>query len=634
MLRIAGAVLLTAGAALAAVTLPAEIRGVFAKAQCQGCHNDNGVASSTRLKFPADEAGETSFIRSLEPLIVRAQPSESRLIQMPTARLAHPGGERIKRGSADETAVLAWIARLPSLSAAAAETPRARQSVLRRLTHGQYNQTVAELLGDQTQPARQFPSEDFVQGFTNSAEGQSISPLLAEAYAQGAARLARNAARSGRLRELAACQTTDAVCAGRFVRSFGKAVFRRPLAGEEAARFLKLHAGEAKRTGDFWAGLQLVVEAMLQSPDFLFRSEPGSYGAASRLSYLLWNTLPDRELTRLADAGLLRDTRQIEAASKRMLADPRSRGALDEFAGQWLRFDRVRNAIRERRLFPEFGAELAAAMTEETSRLFQHLVWTNRDFRDFFRADYTFVNASLAQLYGLAAPEREFSLIKLPTGSRRAGVMGHSSFLTMTSKPEETSPTERGLFIREHFLCQMVPPPPPGVDTTLPAIMDDRPMNNRQRLSIHLSNPSCAACHRLVDPIGFGFEQFDAIGRFRENQVALVFPRVEKNKKNVRREGVSVEIPVDTAAQIVGLPDSSFHNAAEAGRILAESPVCQRCVVKQYFRYAMNRQETAADQPAIDAIFDRFRGSGFRFQELILGVVTSDRFLEEFAYAK
>ena len=414
----------------------------------------------------------------------------------------------------------------------------------------------------------------------------------------------------------------DAACVARFVRSFGKAAFRRPLSGEEVARFTKL------------ADPQLIAEAMLQSPDFLFRSEPGAYGAASRLSYLLWNTLPDRELTRLAEVGALRGAPRIEAAARRLLADPRARLALDEFTGQWLRFDRVRNAIRERRLFPEFGAELAAAMTGETTRLFQHLVWNNRDFREFFRADYTFVNSSLAQLYGLAAPEREFSLVKFPGGTRRAGVLGHAGFLTMTSKPEETSPTERGLFVREHFLCQIVPPPPPGVNTTLPALMEERPMSNRERLGIHLSNPGCAACHRLVDPIGFGLEQFDAIGRFREKQVALVFPRVEKNKKNTRREGVQVQIPVDTTANIVGLANSDFNNAAEAGRILADSAVCQRCVVKQYFRYAMNRPESAADQPAIDAIFDRFRRSGFQFQELILGVVTSDRFLEEFVHAK
>jgi hypothetical protein len=179
-----------------------------------------------------------------------------------------------------------------------------------------------------------------------------------------------------------------------------------------------------------------------------------------------------------------------------------------------------------------------------------------------------------------------------------------------------------------------VPPPPAGVDTTLPAIMEDRPMSNRERLAIHLSNQSCAGCHRLTDSIGFGLEQFDAIGRFREQQVTLVFPRVDLKNQNVRREGSLVQIPVDTSAAIIGIPNSDFNNPAQAGRLLAESPICHRCIVKQYFRYAMNRAETPADQPALDAILERFRRGGFRFRELILATVASPPFLEEFTHAR
>lgn len=607
---------------MSAATLPPDVRAVFSKAQCAACHNDNGVASATRLRFPADEAGEPGFLRTLEPLVTRARPSESRLIQMATNRTPHPGGERVKPGSPEESTLLSWIANLPAATQETAGGVRKRRTLLRRLTHSQYDQTVAALLGDQTRPARNFPAEDFVSGFTNTAEAQSISPLQAEAYARAAAKLALNARRSGKL--AAVCAQPDPAC---FVNTFGRRAFRRPLTAAETARFVKLMRVER----EYLAGAQLVVEAMLQSPDFLYRAEPASHGGASRLAYLLWNTMPDAELDRAADTGRLATAAQVEASAKRLLADERARASLDEFAAQWLRFDRVRNAIRERKLFPEFGTELASAMIDETSRLFQHLVWNNADFRELFRAEYSFVNSSLAALYGLPAPEREFSQVSFPAGTRRAGILGHASFLTMTSKPEETSPTERGLFIREHFLCQLVPPPPPGVDPTLPTIMEDRPMSNRERLGVHLSAPSCAGCHRLVDSIGFGLENFDAIGRFREKQVALVFPRIDTSKnRNVRREGVPVEIAVDTSASLVGLPNSNFTNAAEAGRILADSPICQRCVVKQYFRYAMNRPEMPADQPAIDAIFDRFRRSGFRFQELILGVVTSEPFLEEF----
>ena len=164
-------------------------------------------------------------------------------------------------------------------------------------------------------------------------------------------------------------------------------------------------------------------------------------------------------------------------------------------------------------------------------------------------------------------------------------MLGHASFLTLTSKPSETAPTERGLFVREHFLCQIVPPPPPGVSTTLPTISEEKPMTNRERLGVHLSNASCVSCHRLVDPIGFGFEQFDAIGRYREKQIALIFPPVDATaKKNVRRDGVTVELPVDTKATILGVPNSDFSSPAEAGRILAATPACQRCIVKQFFR--------------------------------------------------
>jgi hypothetical protein len=311
------------------------------------------------------------------------------------------------------------------------------------------------------------------------------------------------------------------------------------------------------------------------------------------------------------------------------MADGRARLAMNQFLAEWLRFDRVKGALRERKLYPEFGAELIGAMLEETSRLFGHLVWEDKSFLEFFTAEYSFLSYSLANLYEVPAPASEFGMVRFPAGGKRAGVLGHASFLTVTSKPAETAPTERGLFVREHFLCQMVPPPPPGVSTTLPVISDEKPITNRERLAGHLSSPTCASCHRLVDPIGFGFEQFDAIGRYREKQIALVYPPVDTTKKNVRRDGVPVAIPVDTRATMLGLPNSDFSNPAEAGRILAATPACQRCVVKQFFRYATGRAETEADRPHLDEAYDRFVKSGFRFRELMLAVVTSRPFLEE-----
>ena len=376
-----GPVLLTLCVSVSAATLPPEIREVFSKAQCQGCHNDNGVASSTRLKFPAEEADEPAFIRSLESLINRAQPAQSRLIQMPTARLAHPGGERIKRGGADGRRCSGGS---PSFRGFGNRNRRAALANSASPPHAQpVQQTIADLWrSDAT--ARQFRRKTWFRLY--QLRRRVVTALVGRTLNGRAP--ARNTAR-----EAAGLQ--DASLCLVFVRTFGKS-FRRPLTDVEVARFTKL--------GD----PQLVVEAMLQSPDFLFRSEPGAYGAASRLSYLIWNTLPDRELTRLADAGLLRADRQIEASARRMLTDPRARLALDEFAGQWLRFDRVRNAIRERRLFPEFGTELAAAMTEETSRLLASRLEPIRTSASSSERPTTpSSSSSLAQLWPLAPPERD-----------------------------------------------------------------------------------------------------------------------------------------------------------------------------------------------------------------------------------
>ena len=500
--------------------------------------------------------------------------------------------------------------------------------MLRRLTNSQYNNTVADLLGDTTRPANRFPAEDVINGFTNQSDGQSISPLLAEDYNRAASRLAVNARRSGALAALIPCKAFSHSCATEFIKSFGLKAFRRPPTPEEVSRLTKLVEVGSKRTDDPLDGAQLAVESMLQSPAFLFQTGEGAYATASRLSYLFWDTMPDAALLDAARSGRLDRPAEVAATARRMLDDPRAHASLNQFLEQWLRFDRLKSALRERRLYPEFGAELAAAMAEETTRLFEHVVWNDRNFLDFYNARYTFLNSSLAQLYGTEAPAQEWSRVDWAADSKRAGVLGQASFLTITSKPAETSPTERGLFIRSHFLCQEVPPPPPGVDTTLPQLSEDRPLNNKQRLAMHLNNAGCAGCHRLVDSIGFGFEQFDAIGRYHDEQIVLVYPDVEKSKKNTRREGVPTKLAVDTTATILGLPGSTFTTPAGAADVLARSEPCQRCIVKQLFRFAAGRMETEADRPELDRLFARFRDSGFKFRELTLAIATSPAFLD------
>jgi hypothetical protein len=347
---------------------------------------------------------------------------------------------------------------------------------------------------------------------------------------------------------------------------------------------------------------------------------------ASRLSYFLWDTMPDQALFEAAKKGDLLTAEGIERQARRLLSDEHARAAFDEFLAQWLRFDRLRSAVRDRRLFPEFSDELVNNMMEEVRQLFEHPVWDNGNFLDFFKADYAYVSTDLARLYGLNPPASEFAQVKFPAGSERGGIAGSGLFLTLTSKPSETSPTERGLFIREHFLCQVVPPPPPGVNTNLPTITDDQPMTNRQRLKIHLSSPTCAACHNLIDTVGFGLERFDAIGRYHPKQIVTIFPTLDELKDNKSLKPRVHELDVDIGASVRGIANSEFASPQQLGRILAATPNCQRCIVKQLFRYAMGRAETAADQPLLDGALEEFRNSEFHFQKLIIFIVKSKAF--------
>jgi hypothetical protein len=258
-------------------------------------------------------------------------------------------------------------------------------------------------------------------------------------------------------------------------------------------------------------------------------------------------------------------------------------------------------------------------MSEETRLLAVHLITEDRNFMDFFTADYGFLSTELAQLYKVPRPPGEFMKVSLPAETERAGVLGQGAFLALTSKPGETSPTVRGLFVREHFLCQKVPDPPPGTNSNLPTVSADRPRGNRERLSEHVANPACAACHNLIDPIGFGFEKFDAIGQRREKLRLTFFEAVFGQEAKAPRP-TTAEVELDTRGALHGIPNSEFRSPRELGVLLANSPRCQDCVVKQLFRYAAGRRETSGDEETIAKAVAAFRGSRFRFRELMITI--------------
>ena len=610
------------------------IYGVLEKADCHSCHNRDGVAAGTRLLFPegiVPVEKQEAFVRSLVTLVDRLEPSKSLLLEKPTRRISHVGGERIKQGSPEEAALRTWIGELTKLNGdALAKALRYREEEeggggqkaprveLRRLTHSQYNQTVRDLVGDVSKPADRFPPEDFVNGFRNQIQGQSLSPLLIESYSEAAERIAQSAMRGGDTRGLIGCKPS-LLCRSKFVREFGLKAFRRPLESGEQKRYEALFASEK----EFVKGAQLVIEAMLQSTNFLFRLEETSdpklkaYVTASRLSYALWDTMPDAQLFAAAAQGELGNAKGVQAHVNRLLDNPRARVALNEFVGQWLRFDRILTASKDRRKHPQFTRETAVAMTEEARLFVSELVWNDRNFMELFTAPYGYVNGELASIYGVPAPAQEFQKVTFPTASERAGILGQALFLASTAKPDESSPTARGLFVREQFLCQHVPDPPAGVNTNLPPFSAERPETNRERLSAHVTNPGCASCHSLIDPIGFGFEKFDAVGARRDK---FEFTTPERGKK----VGVKAwTLEIDSTGFVAGVAKSAFTSPSALGAVLGESAQCQECLVKQYFRYTFGRLETAADRPVIRQLTEDFRRSQYRFKTLIASMMLS-----------
>ncbi len=405
----------------------------------------------------------------------------------------------------------------------------------------------------------------------------------------------------------------ERACARQIVGEFARRAYRRPVTAEEVNGLLGLY-DLARRDGEnFEAGVKLALTAVLVSPHFLFRGElqpepdnpravhlVNEFALASRLSYFLWSTMPDEELFRLAAAGRLR--RQLNAQVRRMLRDPRARALVDNFAGQWLQFRTLEVVAPDPATYPGFDDTLRAAMRREVELFVEHLLREDRSVLEFLDADWTFVNGPLARHYGLPGVEgEEFRRVSL-RGTPRGGVLTMGSFLTITSNPTRTSPVKRGKWVLDNLLNQPPPPPPPNV----PELADNPEArltgSLRQRLEQHRADPMCASCHALMDPIGLAFENFDGVGRWREQDGGF---------------------PIDPAGQLAS--GETFQGPAELKRLLltARREDFLRALASKLLTYALGRGLEYYDQCAVDAIVEATRRGRYRFSALVLGVVHS-----------
>lgn len=496
-------------------------------------------------------------------------------------------------------------------------------SPVRRLTRWEYNNTVRDLLGDTTAPAKAFVVDGKVGLFENNASAP-ISVLAATQYGQAAETLAARAVQT-RLSTLAPCAssaTTTAAaeaCAESFIADFGKRAYRRPLTAAERTRLM--HVYTSARTAlayDFAGGLRVVVQTMLQSPSFLHHIEIGRparagdravaltpHELAARLSYFLWGTMPDQELLAAADAARLSDVADIEAQVSRMLAHARARAGLVKFLEGWLDLAKLDGLTKSAALFPAWNEALRVDLRRETEAFWNHVVWDgDGKLTTLLTAPLSFLNSRLASLYDVAGVASDSLRQTALDPSRRAGLLTQGSLLALNAHSDSTSPVHRGLLVRMRLMCQEPPPPPPNVDISLP--VPPPGVTVRESLTQRTADPYCAGCHQLMNPIGFGFEGYDAIGRFRTTEAGK---------------------PVDTSGEILSSADADgkFAGVVELANKLAASRQVQDCFASQLMSYGTAVAGGALGCHAGIAA-DAYVAAGTDIRKLLVAITTSEGF--------
>jgi hypothetical protein len=497
---------------------------------------------------------------------------------------------------------------------------------LRRMDAFEYDNTIRDLLGETTRYAEaDFPLDARIGGFSNNADAMEGSVVLTAAYLTAAEKIAASAVT--RLSSLSACDVATAGadgCAAKFIAAFGKRAFRRPLtADEETAYFTLFKTGSTPPEGTtFTDGISLVIETFLVSPHFLYRVElplaaqSGAiaalvppYEMATRLSYFLWGSMPDDALFAAADAGALATQAQVLAQAQRMMQDSRAHGSVAAFHSDWLELQP--DVQKDPKTFPSWSSQLALAQYFETQTFLDQVFWGDGHLATLLTAPYTYANQAVTQFYDGSGPMGSIPSPTLAMYSKimldpteRAGFLTQGAFLASHANAVRTSPTRRGKFIRERLLCQNAPPPPP--DVTLPPPVIDSNASFRDRLSLLVAPPVCQTCHALMDPIGFAFEHYDAVGQWRTKDGSW---------------------PIDSSGMLTATDvDGPFDGAVALIKRLSTSADVSDCVATQWFRFATGRIETDADKCTLQSIRQQFSASHQDMRALPVAIATSDAF--------
>lgn len=489
-------------------------------------------------------------------------------------------------------------------------------SPLALLTRAQYDNTVSDLLQDDSKPATNFPPENQVQGFKNNTGAHQASPLAVERYLEAAEGLATRAV-ANRLASLAPCPSGDNASCGRaFVRTFGLKAFRRPLQSSEAQLFDDLFGRTLPQAG-YAAAIQLVLQAFLQSPQFLYRvdsrraptPESGAislapYELAARLSYFLIGSMPDDELFAAAAKDALSSDADIETQTRRLLELPRARAVVREFHHQWLGLDALPSIAREAPDLVANPPQLGKDWLDSLDRFVDHVYWESGNVSTLFDSKRIYLNDRLSSIYGASISGTDFQPVEQDD---RAGLVTQPGLLALLAHSNQSAPVLRGVFVLERLMCVSVPPPPPTVNNTPPD--PDPNATTRERFRVHTENPDCAGCHRIIDGVGFGFEGYDQLGRYRTLENGL---------------------PIDVSGEVLAGGDTTlngtFNGAKELAARLAQSSRVRDCVAAGWYRFALGRLETEADKCSLDEVKASFSKTSGDLRELLVAITRSVAF--------
>lgn len=506
------------------------------------------------------------------------------------------------------------------LKLACAGPPDPGKVTARRLNRQEYANTLRDLLSlTSGNPSEDLPADDVGYGFDNIADVLSVSSLHLEKYLANAEKyveqaLATPAARVAMRLPHASAMKKEGL--DEFLRTFGERAFRRPMTEAEFSRYSKAMHKSFDESKDANKALAGVYQAILVSPHFLFRIEPdpvapqttrslNSYEMASRLSYFLWSSMPDAELFNLAKSDSLKKPDVLEAQVKRMLADKKATAFVANFAGQWLNLRNLDNLQPDPGRFQRFNEALRFSMKREAEMYFTHILREDRSVLEFIDSDYTFLNDTLARHYGLPRVSgSEMRKVKLPENHARGGLITMAAVLTLTSNPTRTSPVKRGKWILEVLLGTPPPPPPPGVEELKDDKKGELKGTLRQKMEQHRANPNCAVCHQKLDPLGFGLENFDAVGAWRE-------------KENGEK--------IDSTGVLPG--NEKFEGPKQLKSILLKKKdLFARNLAERLLTYALGRGTESSDRCALDKMAESAKEKNYKMSVLILEVVQSEAF--------